>query len=130
MSSSKKSGNYILIGIRGATRILAGLLAIMVLVIFLGEGLSSEGPGNPFRHPLPVQLGFLGMLAIWTGLIVGWKWEGIAAILIISGMMIFHIIQGRLWLNWTFGLFDLAGILFLLCWRLGRLQRNGEIKSS
>jgi len=109
---------YGVTAIRWATRILASLLAVFVLVIFVGESLAGEGPGNPFKHPLPVQLEFVGMLAIWVGMIVGWKWEGVASLLIISGMLIFHITTGKLWLNWTFGLFDLVGILFLLCWWL------------
>ncbi len=124
MNSIVKRKKYLVMGIRWAARILASLLAILVLVIFLGEGLSSEGPGSPFKHPLPVQLEFLGIFAVWVGLIVGWKWEGVAAVLVLGGMIVFHIIAGKLWLNWVFGLFDLTGILFLFCWWLKKLQKK------
>jgi hypothetical protein len=76
--------------------------------------MGGQGPGNPFRHPLPVQLEFAGLLAILVGLIVGWKWQATAGLLIIGGMMIFHVVQGKIWLNWVFGLFDITGILFIL----------------
>ncbi|MHC4076364.1 MAG: DUF7670 domain-containing protein, partial [Planctomycetota bacterium] len=111
----------IITGIGWVVRILASLLVILVLVIFIGEALiGGGGPGNPFKHPLPVQLEFVGMLAIFVGLIIGWKWQVAAGLLIIGGMMIFHIVQGKIWLNWVFGLFDITGILFILYWLLKR----------
>ena len=118
MDSIQKFRKYFAVVIRWVARILGGLLAILVLVIFVGESLVGEGPGNPFKHPLPVQLGFVGMLAMWVGCIVGWKWQGVGALLTIGGIMTFHIIEKRLWLMGAFPLFDLAGILFLLCWLL------------
>ena len=128
MSSIQKSRNYGITVIRWVSRILGGLLAALVLFIFVGEILSGEGPGNPFKHPLPVQLGFVGMLAMWVGCIVGWKWQGVGALLTIGGIMTFHIIEKRLWLTGAFPLFDLAGILFLLCWLLKRLQKSAGTK--
>lgn len=59
--------------IRWTARILAGLLAMLILTLAIGHALSSEGLPNPFEHPLPVQLEFAGMLVILTGMIVGWK---------------------------------------------------------
>lgn len=128
MDDFVKQRKFWILGIHWVTRVLATLLTIMVLVIFLGEGLSSEGSGNPFKHSLSVQLEFLGIFIVWVGMIIGWKWEGIASGLIIGGMMIFHIVQGKFWLNWTFGLFDMTGILFLLSWWLKRFQQ-GRVES-
>jgi len=127
MSSSKRPGKYWVGGICWTARILASLLAALVVVIFVGESFfyPGDGPPNPFKQPPEVQLEFAGMLAMLAGCILGWRWEGIAGLLVISGMMIFHIIEGKLWLNWTFGLFDLAGILFLLCWWMKRLVVKG-----
>lgn len=127
MGSSKKSGNYILIGVRWVARILGGLLATLVLFIVICHAFSEEGLPNPFKQPGGVQLEFAAMLAIWTGMIVGWKWEGIGGILAISGVIIFHIVEGTLWLNWLFGLLGLCGVLFLLCWCIKKLQTKGQL---
>lgn len=127
MENIRKTRKCCISVIRLATKILATLLVVSMMVMFIGQSLIGEGPGNPFKHPLPVQLGFVGMVAIWVGMIIGWKWERIAGLLVISGMAIFHILEGKLWLNWTFGLFDLVGILFLVCWWLKKLQA-GRVK--
>ncbi len=128
MDSVMKQEKYWDIGICWAVRILASLLVALVLVIFIGESFfyPGEGPPNPFKQPLPVQIEFAGMFAILIGMIVGWRWEGIAAALVLSGVIVFHIIQGKLWLNWVFGLFDLVGLLFLLCWWLKTPRRMRE----
>ena len=117
---------YYLLIIRWAARILASLLVILVVVIFVGESFfyPGDGPPNPLEQPIEVQLEFAGMLAMWVGMIVGWRWEGIASLLIFGGMAVFHIIEGKLWINGTFGLFDLAGILFLLCWGLKKFEKK------
>ena len=124
MNDIRKFRKHLAVVICWVARILGSLLAVLVLVIFVGETLSGDGPGNPFKHPLPVQLGFVGMLAMWVGCIVGWKWQGVGALLTIGGIMTFHIIEKRLWLMGAFPLFDLAGILFLLCWWLKRAQKS------
>ncbi|MFH1614405.1 MAG: hypothetical protein ABIG61_04895 [Planctomycetota bacterium] len=123
--NTQKFKKYCLIGIRWAARIYGALLAALILTIAIGEG-----PPNPFTQPLPVAIGLFGMLAMLIGCIVGWKWQGLGAILVIGGIMTFHVIEKRLWLMGAFPLFDLAGILFLFCWCLGRPQRNGKIKDA
>ncbi len=96
-----------------------------MLVIFLGESLNGGSPGNPFKHPLPVQFEFLGIFAVWIGLILGWKWERIAGFSIIIGVVVFHIIEGEFWINLPFGLFGVTGVMFLFLWWLGR---NNKLK--
>lgn len=97
-----------------------------MLVISVGESLR-EGPPNPFKQPLGVQLEFVGLFGIWAGMIVGWKWEGIAAALVVGGVMIFHIVEGKLWLSGVFGLFGFVGVLFLFCWWLRKPQMRKAI---
>lgn len=120
-----KQRKYWVIGIRWVARIFGGLLAVLVLTIAIGEG-----PPNPFTQPLPVAIELFGMLAMWVGCIVGWKWQGVGALLTIGGIMIFHVIEKRLWLMGAFPLFDLAGVLYLICWWLAKHQRVGEANSA
>ena len=121
-----------MIGIRWAARIYGGLLAVLILTIAIGEGFFCPGDGlpNPFTQTLPVAIELFGMLAMLIGCILGWKWQGIGAVLVIAGIMTFHVIEKRLWLMGAFPLFDLAGILFLFCWWLGRSLRNRENKNA
>lgn len=84
-------------------------MTIRVLLIFRGEFLSGKW------H----ELELLGLIAAWLGLIIAWKWEGIGGALIISGVVIFHVEEHQLWLNWIFGLLGLVGILFMACWLSG-----------
>ncbi|MBN2457452.1 MAG: hypothetical protein JXB29_13120 [Sedimentisphaerales bacterium] len=119
MNGIEQRRKYLVVVIRWVARIFASLLVVLVLTIAIGEG-----PPNPFTQPLPVAIELFGMLAMWIGCILGCKWQGVGAILTISGIMTFHVIEKRLWLMGAFPLFDLAGILFLLCWWLGRLQKK------
>lgn len=132
MNDLVKQRKYWLVGIRWTARIFGILLAIMVLTIAIGEGFFYPGDGlpNPFTQPLPVAIELFGMLAMWVGCILGWKWQGIGALLTIGGIIIFHVIEKRLWLMGAFPLFDIAGILFLLCWWLSRAKRKSKVKDA
>ena len=123
MNKNQKQKSYCLIVIRWVARIFGALLAVLVLTIVIGEGLG-EGLPNPFTQPLPVAIELFGMLTMWVGCILGWKWQGAGGLLIMGGIMAFHVIEKKLWLMGAFPLFDLAGISFLICWLLGKLEGN------
>ena len=122
MNSFAKQRKYWATAIRWSARIFGTALAAMVLTIAVGEG-----PPNPFTQPLPVAIELFGMLAMWIGCIIGWKRQGIAAVLIIAGIMTFHIIEKRLLLMGAFPLFDIAAILYLLAWLSGKNHKAGKI---
>ena len=109
-------------------RIYGGLLAVLVLTIAIGEVFFYPGDGlpNPFTQPLPVAIELFGMLTMWIGCILAWKWQGIGAALTIAGIMTFHIIEKRLFLMGALPLFDLAAILFLFCWLLLTFEKVKE----
>ena len=66
------------------------------------------------------------MFLMVMGLIVGWQWEGLAAICIVVGAMEFHVVEWHVFM----GPLDLplfVGLFFGLCWRLERrYQRSGN----
>lgn len=130
MDSREKTKHYCAAGICWAARILGSLLAALVLVIVVCHAFSEEGLPDPFSQPPGVTLEFLGLFAVWAGVVLAWKWEGVGGLLTIGGVIIFHIVEGRLWLNWVFGLFGLVGIMFLLCWRLNRTAGSAQRVSS
>ena len=107
MNGIEKLRKYSLVGLRWTARIYGGLLAVSILAIAIGEG-----PPNPFTQPLPVAIELFGMLVMLAGCIVGWKWQGVGALLIIVGISAFHVIEKRILLMGAFPLFDIAGILF------------------
>ena len=121
MNGIDKLRKYSLVGFCWTARIYGSLLAVSILAIAIGEG-----PPNPFTQPLPVTIELFGMLAMWIGCIVGWKWQGVATILIIGGIMTFHIIEKRLWLMGAFPLFDLAAIFYCLSWLITKPDRYYE----
>jgi len=121
MKETRKSGRYLVIGIRWSARILSGVLAGVVL---FGVGRHAFGDGdlpNPFTQSPSVAFEVMGLFVSWIGLIVAWKWEAIGAALIIIGMLVFHIIEGKLWLGQIYIVFEVAGILYLLSWQLRRV---------
>ena len=117
------------IALRWMARILGSLLVILVLTIVIGEGFFYSGDGlpNPFAQPLPVAIELFGMATMWVGCIIGWKWQGVGAILTIVGIMTFHVIEKRLLLMGAFPLFDLAAILFLFSWLLNKQQKKMDL---
>jgi hypothetical protein len=110
------SQRHFVIVLRWTARILATALVFLVLAIAIGEG-----PPNPFNQSAKVQLEFLCMGIMLAGLVIGWKWEGLGGVMALAGVVVFHIIEGKLWINPFFGLFTLAGILYLVCGLLSKM---------
>ena len=129
MNSVAKQRKYLATAILWSARIFGTALAALVLTIVIGEGFfyPGDGPPNPFTQPMPVAIELFGMLAMWIGCVIGWKRQGIAAVLIIAGIMTFHIIEKRLLLMGAFPLFDIAAILYLLAWLSGKNHKAGKI---
>ena len=109
-------GNPTLNSVRWTARILGGILAALLLYLVVGHALSPEGLPNPFTQPPGVRLEFLGLFAIWVGLILGWRWEGFGGLVALAGATVFHVVEGKLWLPGPFALVELAAVLFLVYW--------------
>jgi signal transduction histidine kinase len=104
-------------------RIIAGLLAALLLAFAIGQG----GPPNPFAGSLPEAAETFAMFGIFLGLLIGLKWQGIGGILIIAGMIVFHIVERKFFLNLFFGCFELTAILYLISWYLKQISKKSSV---
>jgi hypothetical protein len=95
-------------------------LLVLVLALFIGEGLFSLD--LTALQQLNLAEGF--MLLAWgmalLGVVVAWVWEGIGGVLIIGSIMLFAGINSLTSGTWRIGvlepLFLLDGLLFLFNW--------------
>src|SRR5262245_33845797 len=94
-----------------------GLAAFAFVAWFLvAHILAGEGP-NPLTMSA-VELGlsvtFFGAI---VGMLVGWRWEVVGGIMIVTGMLLFFLIEwvarGSLPGGWVLWTFPLPGILYL-----------------
>jgi hypothetical protein len=105
---------------RWSARIVGTLLVVLVLVIAIGEGMP-----NPFTQPLAVQIGFLALALIVTGIVAGWRWEFSGGILSTAGWCLFvGSVVGVKRLNLFIALLALPGILYLLSALLRRHDKR------
>lgn len=76
--------------VRWIARGAAGLSAVLILLIFIGEGLD-EG-FDPLLHlTVRESLMMAAFVAVWLGLVLGWKWQLTGGSLIIGGMVAFYL---------------------------------------
>ena len=95
---------------------------LLLLAIFIGEG-----PPNPFKLTARELSFMVVLLIILIGLALAIWRQLIGGIVILAGIAGFTIFGG-IQHNWVFYAFWLVGLLNIVCWYLGKLQRNGEIK--
>ena len=104
--------------VRWIARISAGLAAALILLIFIGEGLT-EG-FEPLLHMTTREtLMMVAFVALWLGLLLGWKWELYGGLLTVCGVAAFYLVD-FLFSGTLPGLllpliFALPGLLFLYC---------------
>ena len=106
--------------LRWAARI-AGT-AMLGLIIFVGAGEIRSGQGlpNPFDQPPGVAIEVIGFVACLGGLIIAWRWARLGGVLVLAGILIFHIVECKMWLNWVFLVLELVGFAHLCVWALDR----------
>jgi len=129
MSGILKSRRFWYLTVCWISRILAGLLATLLLTIIICEG-SQSGLPNPFTQPLPVAIELFAILCAVFGLLIGMRWFGIGGILVIAGATVFYVIEHQILMDWGFEVFELIGILYLVGWWLKKdvkAQKNNII---
>jgi hypothetical protein len=104
--------------VRWIARVSSGFTAALILLIFVGEGLT-EG-FEPILH-LSVRetVMMIAFAAVWLGLLLSWKWELFGGLLTICGMAAFYLLDylfsGTLPRGPFFLIFASPSLLFLYC---------------
>lgn len=81
---------------RWTARVLGTLYFCFMALFFVAHALSLDGLPRIGGEPLAIQLLFLAWFLMVLGCIVGWKWEGVASVMMLSGYSIWQIVEQRL----------------------------------
>jgi hypothetical protein len=82
-----KNGSKAVQVVRWIARISSELTAALILLIFVGEGLAEEGK-PVFRLSTRETAMAVAFVAMWLGLVLGWKWELWGGLLTICGVVL------------------------------------------
>jgi hypothetical protein len=99
---------------RWIARIMGTLMALFFLAFVVGEG-----PPPLFRLSLQQNLHFLGLTALFVGLLLAWKWQLWAGLIPLVGFVLLVLIEEAGVRPFASGLFLLpaaTAVLNLLCW--------------
>jgi hypothetical protein len=78
--------------VRLIARVSAGFSAALILLIFIGEGLI--GGFEPLLHmSVRETLMMVAFVALWLGLLLGWKWELYGGLLTVCGVVAFYLVD-------------------------------------
>lgn len=111
--------------LRWAARLVATLVLLEIAAFAIGVGVP-----NPLHGSLRENLLSLALLTMISGLVAGWKWEGIGGLLIVGGFAVFSVVNGRVSLNVIMGPMLLAGLLYLACRWQRPNNKRGVMESS
>lgn len=108
--------NIILI-IHWIARVLASLMAALIAFMFIGNTIS-DGIGPLIQLTFRESLMMGALIAVFLGLILGWKREKLGGWLAVGGMVLFYLIDfafsGTFPQGPFFPLIALSGLLFLI----------------
>jgi hypothetical protein len=107
------SDNWINAG-RWTARTLGLLYFVFISWFVVAHALGAGGLPNLWQAPPAVQLDFLALILITIGAVVGWRWEGMAAVMVLVGSALWLIVEQNL--PWPPGLSLLIGLLYALTW--------------
>ena len=104
--------------VRWIARVSAGIAAALILLFFIGEGLT--GGFEPLLHMTAREtLMMVAFVAVWLGLLMGWKWELYGGLLTVCGVAAFYLVDylfsGTLPKVLLPFIFASPGLLFLYC---------------
>lgn len=117
--------------VRWIARISAGVMAALILLIFVGEAIA-----DGFEPILNLTVREIGMMmaffAVWLGLLLGWKWELYGGLLTICGVAAFYLLDylfsGTLPRGPFFLIFAAPSLLFTYCgWQTMKKQKAENV---
>jgi hypothetical protein len=103
-----------LIAARWAAQVLSLCYAAFMSFFIAAHALSPEGLPPLWRMPLTHQVNFLALLLAAFGGVLGWRWEGMAAIAVLTGSLLWLLNNHNL--VWPPGLSLLIGGLYAFIW--------------
>jgi len=114
----KRNGNKTVRVVRWIARVSSGFAAALILFIFIGEGLT-EG-FEPLLHlSIRETVMMVAFVAVWMGLLLGWKWELYGGLLTACGVAAFYLLDylfsGTFPRVPFFLIFASPSLLFLYC---------------
>ncbi len=125
---TNKNGSKAVRVVRWLARISAGLAVALILLIFIGEGLA-EG-FEPMLHLSTREAAMMvAFVAVWLGLVLGWRWELYGGLLTICGAAAFYLLDYAFSGTFPRGPFFLIlaspSLLFLYCGLQTRKKNGG-----
>jgi hypothetical protein len=78
--------------VRWIARFLALLSAGVILLFFIGEGLTQEG-GSLLHLSTREASMMVAFAAVWLGLVLGWRWEVLGGLLTVGGLVAFYVLD-------------------------------------
>jgi hypothetical protein len=106
--------------LRWAARIAGTAMLALIVLVGAGEIWSGQGLPNPFSQPPGVAAEVIAFVACLAGLILAWRWLRLGGLLLAAGVLTFHIVECKIWLNWVFLVLELVGATHLCVWALDR----------
>jgi hypothetical protein len=108
---------------RSIAQIIADVLALafggFMIFFIVAHAFSPEGLPPIHKFSLGQHLTHIGLLLTVLGSLIGWKWRGTAALMILVGIIDWHVFACS-WAHFHFNqifLFPLiAGVLYSYCW--------------
>jgi len=77
---------------RWIARVIGNVLVGLTLILAIGEGVP-----NLFMQPFLIQLGFLALVLVLSGILLAWRWEFLGGILSLVGWVLFILAERVHW---------------------------------
>jgi hypothetical protein len=114
----KRNGSKTVRVVRWTARVSSGFAAALIVLIFIGEGLI-EGFGPLLHMSVRETLMMVAFVAVWVGLLLGWKSELYGGLLTACGVAAFYLLDylfsGTFPRVPFFLIFASPSLLFLYC---------------
>jgi hypothetical protein len=99
---------------RWTARVLSLSYAAFMAFFIAAHALSPDGLAPLWGMPMSHHLNTLALLLAAFGGLLGWKWEGMAAVAVLFGTLIWLFVNQNL--IWPPGLSVLIGVLYAFSW--------------